>query len=942
MGLFSNNSNPQIAEELNKWIQLNKPAVSHSQKFREFLAEEMKGETGYGVVLDGGFSRARLKSFEALKLKLDPKEVVLYKSTSERFTTKWYLMSMDAYMDSLGNYVSYRDVEQMKTNYYDCEITFKNGEVKNFEFVSHTYEVSVWFKLYAAAYQKLREYAWDLGNEERYEEAFKYFQEAAVNGDNADAQNSLGTYYQKGRSVEKDLDQALLWYEKAAKNGDGYGMSNAAYIYEDRKEYDKALYWLEKLIRIESPMKHSGLNRMGLFYYRGNGLPKDKKQAEKYFLESSKLGNEYADNNLGVLYAEQKKYTDSLHWYRKAAEKQHDGAMNNLGLIYLYGRGVRADYGEAVKWFKEAAKLGNKPASYNLGICCYYVEKNLRAAMTWFEKCMEQRWNYVYALLGRIYKEGRYIPQSYTKAVEYFRQGAEKNNSEAICELGLMYRDGLGVEQDYAKAIECFERTAQKNFGMGYACLGTMYAWGHGVKSDRAYAEELFQKALKTNNKLGKYIYAECWLDLNDVKKDHAIDTLFEVAAENDFDVSVRSKKRLVEEAQKNQINLTFAQGKTLVRYASEVCTLNPLSDKWYRKFVITKADEILAGKWDDDAYEIGEVLEKKGEKEKAYAVYCAVYRQCKGDVRILKKAAMAYHFGLAQEVDYEKAVGLYERYLSSKDYIYDAEAEFHYASLRFTGKGCEKQIYYGFHMYKAISMGYTEGQEKFNELVLENYKEAIGLEFVKRAISNVRSDNKFYTKMYKKYESCFVYDKKKRSEAEELKIDTELAERRRIEFDHRYFLRTCRAYTDEGMLEYAEMKMRNEVWITSENKPMPGDEAILEECIGILRELIMHRGKSSSIRNQAIEKVFSYMRYLSEPMSIDKDYYDALVEIYHENKQKYSGAAGVLSGRKAAGNDKELNRLLVKKEIKESRPLTKSGMFFKRVRKDRSMISVR
>lgn len=978
MGLFSNNSNLQIVEELNKQIQLNRPAVPHSLKFRDLLVEEMRGKTPYG-----GFQKEIIRSFMTLKLKLDPSEIVLSRNNSERFNVKWFLVSVDAYMDSMGNYVVFRDVKRMESRNYNYKITFKDGETKNFEFVSR--EVSVWFESYVAAYQKLREYAWELGNEGRYEEAFKYYQEAAINGENADAQNSLGTYYQNGRGVEKDLDQALVWYEKAAKNGEGYGMSNAAYIYEDRKEYDKALYWLEKLIKIESPMKNSGLNRMGLFYFRGNGVEKDKEQAEKYFLESSKMGNEYADYNLGLLYAEQKKYTDSEYRYRKAAEKQHDGAMNNLGRIYLYGFGIEADYGEAVKWFKEAAKRGNKPASYNLGICCYYVEKNLRTAMTWFEKCMEQRWDYVYALLGRIYKEGRYISQSYTKAVEYFRQGAEKNYSESICELGIMYRDGLGVEQDYAKAIECFERTIQKNFGMGYACLGTMYAWGCGVQKDRVHAEELFQKALNKNNKFGKYVCAECWLDLNDEKKDYAIDILFELAAENDFEVSVYSKKRLVEEAQKTKLNMTFVQAGALVNYASEVCTINPLNGEWYHNFAIAKGDEIIAGQWDDGAYELGEFLEKNGEKKKAYAVFCAAYDQRKEDVRICKKAAMAYHFGLAKEVDYEKAVAIYERYLTMKEYIYDAEAEFYYASLRFTGQGCEKEIYYGFHMYKAISMGYAEGQEKFNELVLENYKEVIGLEFANHAVFNVRADNKFYTKAYKKYEFCFMHDKKIKSEAEQLKLDSKITMLREIvnegEFvtvcmagklinyfldiadrgytkaidmliekcppnvlfertqRSKYFLNTCRAYTDEGMLKYVDMKVKGEGVITDQDKPMSGAEVILEECVRILRELIMHREKGSAIRNQAIEKVFSYIKYLSEPMSIDKEYYDTLVEIYRENEQKYSKATNALSGRSESKCDAKWIRLLgIKIENRESAGefvLTKSGMFLRRVERD-------
>ena len=57
---------------------------------------------------------------------------------------------------------------------------------------------------------------------------------------------------------------------------------------------------------------------------------------------------------------------DAERWYRKAAESGRAEAQNNLGLLYVLGRGVPKDDAEAVKWFGRAAAQGYGPAQTNL------------------------------------------------------------------------------------------------------------------------------------------------------------------------------------------------------------------------------------------------------------------------------------------------------------------------------------------------------------------------------------------------------------------------------------------------------------------------------------------------------------------------------------------------------------------------------------------------
>ena len=55
-------------------------------------------------------------------------------------------------------------------------------------------------------------------------------------------------------------------------------------------------------------------------------------------------GDTEAQFELGVKYANgdgvEQDYFQAAKWYRRAAEKEHAGAMNDLGYMHLYGKGV--------------------------------------------------------------------------------------------------------------------------------------------------------------------------------------------------------------------------------------------------------------------------------------------------------------------------------------------------------------------------------------------------------------------------------------------------------------------------------------------------------------------------------------------------------------------------------------------------------------------------
>ena len=98
--------------------------------------------------------------------------------------------------------------------------------------------------------------------------------------------------------------------------------------------------------------------------------------------QKAAAGDALAQNQLGLTYltgfyhSEDLKRTplhltkDEAHaaqWFRKAAEQGLPEAQNQLGAMYLHGRGVPKDYTQALVWFVKAAEQGYPEAHLQLG-----------------------------------------------------------------------------------------------------------------------------------------------------------------------------------------------------------------------------------------------------------------------------------------------------------------------------------------------------------------------------------------------------------------------------------------------------------------------------------------------------------------------------------------------------------------------------------------------
>ncbi len=150
-----------------------------------------------------------------------------------------------------------------------------------------------------------------------------------------------------------------------------------------RGDYDAAL-------KILWPLAAKGdaeaQNNLGLMYYRGNGIIKDRAEAAAWFRMAAEQGHARAQYNLGLSYHKgdgvPKDLAAALKWFRQAAENGNAMAQNNLAVMYYRGEGVAQNSVEAVKWFQKAADSGHVRARNNLELIRRLQSASIPAAST--------------------------------------------------------------------------------------------------------------------------------------------------------------------------------------------------------------------------------------------------------------------------------------------------------------------------------------------------------------------------------------------------------------------------------------------------------------------------------------------------------------------------------------------------------------------------------
>ena len=120
---------------------------------------------------------------------------------------------------------------------------------------------------------------------------------------------------------------------------------------------------------------------------------------------------------------------ESIRLLTEAANQGYVPAEYELGRVYLYGRGVPADYAQALIWERKAAEQGDSRAQRDLAF---------------------------------MYERGFGVSADPTQAAEWNRKAAAQGNAEAQLQLAKALEDGLGVDKDAGEARKWYAKAANQ------------------------------------------------------------------------------------------------------------------------------------------------------------------------------------------------------------------------------------------------------------------------------------------------------------------------------------------------------------------------------------------------------------------------------------------------------------------------------------------------
>ena len=164
---------------------------------------------------------------------------------------------------------------------------------------------------------------------------------------NADYLNRLAVLY----TNQKNYSEAEKWYLKAIENGNFTAISNIAYLYFEKGDYEKSIkYYKEYQKLVDNPDNYLWI---AVAYYE----MEDYKNAKEWYLKVAKFEKDgFSENKLGVMFEEEGNQKEALKWYQASVQKGYPWAYYNLTNFYA-GLG---DSETAEKWAKKGMEISKK------------------------------------------------------------------------------------------------------------------------------------------------------------------------------------------------------------------------------------------------------------------------------------------------------------------------------------------------------------------------------------------------------------------------------------------------------------------------------------------------------------------------------------------------------------------------------------------------------
>lgn len=355
-----------------------------------------------------------------------------------------------------------------------------------------------------------------------------------------------GQYASRARTALRRLQDRAAW--NRAQNGNSLasyrrymqGYPSGAYYAQAKSAYDR----LNKtaLVNKERTAWQSArkTDTAAAYLKYISDYPKGQNIPQAYH----EVGYDYEKGEGGVT----QNYNTAFSRYLTAANKGYSSSMNQLGVLYYYGRGVSKNYYSAVRWFRKGAGKNNSSSLYWMGHVYHYgqgVTKNLDTALDyykrakqrgaktekrikdlqkslgkeWYDKARNYRYGYnnttvnygtamgyykkaagyghalSHTAIGYMYEKGYGVSANKSTALDWYRKGAKLGEQTSEYNIGIYYNNGWVVAKNYYTAFTWVKKSADRGKKNAQRLLASYYELGRGTSKNLREAFRWYKKA---------------------------------------------------------------------------------------------------------------------------------------------------------------------------------------------------------------------------------------------------------------------------------------------------------------------------------------------------------------------------------------------------------------------------------------------------------------
>ncbi len=331
--------------------------------------------------------------------------------------------------------------------------------------------------------------------------AEKWYLRAVLKG-HAGAKFRLAGMYAEGRGVQKNLRQAIQYYQDITQGPQvpekkGLAAFRLGRIYEQADFEDRNLEKAAKWYRMASLQGHFAAQlSLADFYWRGEGLPQDRIKGLKLYEALVKKQYVPAMYRLAYIYETGEGVPSqplkAVAWYQKAAETGHINARYRLALIYLYGEAPLQNKEKGLGLLIGLADQDYIPAYYRLGR--YYesqthLKEHLLQAEPWYHRAAEKDHFQSKYRLALLVIRGQLTTINVNAAIELLSREVEKGNGEIAFEIGAYFEKKRNNIGDFDRAIHWYKKSIALGYLSAAYHLGNLHVLNDNVKQAAFYLQ---------------------------------------------------------------------------------------------------------------------------------------------------------------------------------------------------------------------------------------------------------------------------------------------------------------------------------------------------------------------------------------------------------------------------------------------------------------------